>query len=106
MHTENTLAGRLKAARITIGATQAELARQLGLTTTTVWRWEKGLSEPDIDTSIHVASLAGLKLEWLLTGEGPLEERQAEEENALLSCYRRASGNNKGRILAFAIQLS
>lgn len=36
----------LKAARVNIGLTQEELAKKVGVSETTIWKWETGKAEP------------------------------------------------------------
>lgn len=36
----------LKAARVNAGLTQTEMAKELGVSTVTVWKWETGQTDP------------------------------------------------------------
>ncbi len=53
---------RLRGIRMKLGISAAELAQKLGVTNTTVWKWERGLSSP---TKEHVRKLESLlKEKW------------------------------------------
>lgn len=45
------------------GMTQVELGKKLGVASHTVWRWENGERQPDIETSKKIAEILGCTLE-------------------------------------------
>lgn len=65
-----TFGDRLAAARDHAGMTQKELARRLGVRSSTLKHWEEDLNEPRANKLQMVAGLLGVSLSWLLTGEG------------------------------------
>ena len=69
---------RLKQVREAQGLSQVSFAERLGIDKSTVWRWEKGTSTPSPLELAYIAKEFGLRLEWLLTGEG--EPKQSYEE--------------------------
>ena len=57
----------IKAARITKGMTQQEMATSLGVTKSTVGSWEKGKTFPGVDMIDPICSLFGVKcddIQW------------------------------------------
>ncbi|MDU4959641.1 MAG: helix-turn-helix transcriptional regulator [Sporomusaceae bacterium] len=57
------LGNRIRKIRGTL--TQKELAEKLGVDNTTIASWEAGRREPDVDSLIKIAKLAGVSLDWL-----------------------------------------
>lgn len=70
-----SFAGRLRHARERMGLSQQELARLVGTTQGTYHPWESGRKskriEPDQVTTIKLADILGVSLEWLIRGTGP-----------------------------------
>lgn len=64
-------AARYLAVRKKLGLSQPELAKALKVRKQTVSSWERGVSDPRIETARELARLAGVHVEWLLSGEGP-----------------------------------
>lgn len=60
---------RYAAARARTGLSQRMLAKRLGLTSQAISKWENGESEPGTANARALADLAGVSLEWLLTGK-------------------------------------
>ena len=52
----------LKAARVNAGLTQAEAAKALGISKSTILNYEKYRTKPDIETSKRMASLYGVSV--------------------------------------------
>jgi transcriptional regulator with XRE-family HTH domain len=48
--------------------TQEELARELGLASMTVSRWERGVTEPNLKNLRTMAAMAGLSPTWFFDG--------------------------------------
>jgi transcriptional regulator with XRE-family HTH domain len=62
---------RIKQARIAAGiAVQAQFARDVGVSYTTLWRYEEGKLTPSADSLQRIAGIAGVSIDWLVTGEG------------------------------------
>lgn len=60
---------RLRTLRIKAGLSVEELAEKLGVTTTSVYRWEADLRQPQISDLPKIASALGLKARTLLPDE-------------------------------------
>ena len=65
---KQTFAAFIAAKRKAAGMTQEELARQLYVTHTTVSKWERGLSYPDIALVPEVCRLLGITEHEFFTG--------------------------------------
>ena len=62
------LGTRIAALRQNSGLSQAELARRLHISTSTVGMYEQGRREPSVDTLIALAQEFGVSLDYLLSG--------------------------------------
>ena len=69
-----TLGQRMVHAREGTGLTTAQLARRMGVKTTTLTNWEASVSEPRANRLMTLAGILNVSLTWLVTGkgEGPL----------------------------------
>ena len=65
-----TFGDRLAAAREGIGLTPADLAKRLGVKTSTLIDWENDVKEPRANRLSMLSGLLGISLTWLLTGKG------------------------------------
>src|SRR5690606_7829776 len=65
-----TFGDRLADARQAQGMSQEDLARRLGVKTTTLARWEDDQAEPRANRLSMLSGLLNVSLGWLLTGEG------------------------------------
>lgn len=65
-----TFGDRLAAAREGVGLTAGELAKRLGVKTSTVTDWENDLKEPRANRLSMLSGMLGISLSWLLTGKG------------------------------------
>lgn len=89
-----TFGDRLAVAREQAGLTQAELAKRLGVKTSTLSAWEQDLKEPRANRLTILAGMTNISLSWLMTGQGegpdgPLEEEPLEADmNSLLTEMR------------------
>ncbi len=72
----STLQGRLIYARTRKGWRQTELADKLRTSTTLISVWENGHGKPRISRMAKLAETLGVRLEWLLFGDGPVDEAQ------------------------------
>lgn len=59
----------LRAIRLSRKLTQGDLAKQLGVSRTTITMWENGLSKPRLDTLIHLAKILGCTLDEFLNNK-------------------------------------
>lgn len=60
------VADRIKALREKKGLTQAELARKLGVTRSSVNAWELGISVPSTQYLVELACIFGVSTDYLL----------------------------------------
>jgi len=65
-----TLGDRLTAAREGAGLEIAQMAEQLGLRPETLEGWEVDQAEPTATLLGRIATLSGVSVLWLLTGQG------------------------------------
>ena len=61
---------RIKKARLEKGWSQAELARRMFITQSSVAEWESGRKAPHTKNLARLAMLLGISVEWLATGRG------------------------------------
>ncbi|MGH1577521.1 helix-turn-helix domain-containing protein [Planktotalea sp.] len=75
-----TFGDRLAAARENAQMSQAQMARRLGVKSTTLRSWEQDLSEPRANRLSMMAGLLNVSMMWLINGEGEgLEAPIAED---------------------------
>lgn len=55
----------LKAARVNAGLTQKELAKELGVTNTTINSWENGDTEPSLSQLREISRLSGIPMDFI-----------------------------------------
>ena len=75
---DDTLGGRIVAAREAAGLTSKELSVRLGVATKTVANWENDRSEPRSNKLSMLAGLLGVSPTWLLAGRGNAPRTTAE----------------------------
>ena len=77
--------------RKALGLTQAELARQLGVTDKSVSKWERGVCLPDVSLYQPLCALLGITLNEFFAG-GPIapEDEPAKAEEAMLGIAKDA----------------
>lgn len=83
-----TFGDRLAAARDTMGLSQGQLAKRLGVKKSTIANWEDDRSEPRSNRLQMLAGVLNVSLVWLMTGEGdgvsyPADEISVTAEEAL-----------------------
>ena len=100
---ENRLAENIRKYRKELGLNQEDLAERLGITLGTVSKWERGISEPDLQYIMDLAELFHVSVDVMigftmrgnnadkeaeristLENEAPLEETAAEYDRALM----------------------
>lgn len=74
------IGSRIKKARKAKGMTQIELGEIMGMTGQAVSKWEKGETVEPERTLSSFADALGVRLEWLKTGEEPMEREQTDDE--------------------------
>jgi transcriptional regulator with XRE-family HTH domain len=65
----SALGPNIKAARLLKGVAQAELARRLRVTPTTVWKWENARVVPPLERVAQIASELDVSLDHLVNGK-------------------------------------
>lgn len=97
--------------------TQEELARKLHLNQTTVSRWEKEKSIPDIDTLINLANFYKCSIDYLVgrTFEQQKEPEQVEmrvkdnftdKQKELLNIIKDMDNDDVNKIIGYAYSLN
>lgn len=85
------LGARLKYSRLAVGASQEAIAKLVGVSRMTVYRWERGERTISEEHLRHLSRIYGQALEWFLTlDEGDLDNTDAATETAR-RVYRRVS---------------
>ena len=77
-----TFGDRVAAAREQSGMTQGQLARRIGVKTSTLRGWEDDLSEPRANKLTMLAGMLNVSVIWLLTGEGAGVTQPREDDPA------------------------
>lgn len=100
----DTMGGRLSRARDAAGLTVAELARRLGVKTSTIQAWESDRSQPRANRLAMLAGVLNVSLSWLLHGIGtsPADESRSELVQAVSANLQRLRRMHEesGRIIA------
>ncbi len=96
MDVEDTLGGRLVQARETTGLSTAQLARRLGIKTSTLQGWETDRSEPRSNRLLMLASMLNVSVTWLMVGGGErpnveIATPTVEDMKAMLRSLRQQS---------------
>ena len=89
----STLGERITSARGSIS--QEIFSRDLGISKGSVGFYERNENLPNTDVVLKICSKTGVRLEWLLTGHGPMRmqslscpEEEGAEEQACARCAR------------------
>lgn len=94
---------RLKARRVELGMTVAQLARSAGIAASTLYDLERGDSQSSRQMHRLCSSL-GLNPDWVETGSGPRLLGEEPEENTLEITYRGARITPEAARLAAQIE--
>lgn len=96
------LADKIKTIREQLGMTQAELARKLGLTRSSINGWEMGLSVPSTQYIVELAKLFRVSTDYLLGMEQGavlnIDDLTEKEVSVLLdvaNCFRAKQKNDE-----------
>ena len=65
--------------------TQDEFAARLGISKSTIGKYERGERSPESDILARMRSVLGIDINWLLTGEGPMRPGDREERESAAS---------------------
>ena len=91
------LGSRIAALRGQLGWSQAQLARQLNISPSTVGMYEQGRREPSVEMLLSLSRVLGVSMEYLLTGTllprkdhpcGTRKQNKAEAEKSLINFLR------------------
>jgi transcriptional regulator with XRE-family HTH domain len=55
------------------GLTQENFSSALGITSVSLQNYMKGVRTPDANIVVEIAKMRNIRLEWLMTGEGPMK---------------------------------
>ncbi len=67
---DETLGGRIVHAREIMGLSTAQLARRVGVKTSTLQAWETDRSAPRSNRLVMLASMLNVNIAWLMVGDG------------------------------------
>lgn len=88
------LGSRIAALRTEKGWSQAELARRLNISASTVGMYEQGRREPPLNILVNMAGTLGVSVDYLLTGkhlirtQNPQRTQEGELEHSLKKLSR------------------
>lgn len=99
----NTIGGRICTGRETIGLSTAQLARRLGVKTSTLAGWETDRAEPRSNKLVMLAALLNVSPTWLLTGVGESPSMTADPTE--LETLRASVGELREQALQLADRL-
>lgn len=63
---------RIKELRKKMGLNKQEFAKKLGISTTTLYRYENGINEPNIEMLIKLADIFGTSVDYLIGAKTPM----------------------------------
>lgn len=81
---KNVFSERLKQARIDAGMTQAELAKESGLSCASISAYEKGGKTPSVSIAAAIARVLRVSLDWLVG----LDDNQTPQPSTMGDCAR------------------
>ena len=81
---EDTIGGRITRARNAQGLSVAQLARRLGLRTTTLSHWENDRAEPRPNRLLMLSGVLAVSPTWLLTGQGTAPTEDGDDTSVRL----------------------
>lgn len=76
-----TVAARIRQARLAQGLSQQDLALVCGVLSTQVSRWERDISKPCLESLTEVSAALGVSSDWLLTGK-PTSKKPVAADSA------------------------
>ena len=92
------IADNIKALRSSCGWTQAELAKKLGITRSSVNAWEMGISVPSTSYLVELAQLFRVSTDYLLGLKqnasldiSGLSEEEIKILNELVQCFKKST---------------
>ena len=82
---KNVFSERIKQARIDAGMTQAELAKESGLSCATISSYERGLKAPNVSIAAAIARVLRVSIDWLV---GLDDNQTPQQPSTLGDCAR------------------
>lgn len=80
---QNSIGNKIATARKRITLSQADLARQISISSQAVGKWERGESMPDITTLIRLAEIFGVDLNYFSDNFQPVENSIQSQEASI-----------------------
>lgn len=96
------LGDRLVSAREQKGMKQVDLAEALGVSKTCINYWEKDKREPSVKDIKRLCSILDINADDLLGIHSAPVDQEQNEEQTLISYYRKASKEDRSALLRFA----
>lgn len=100
--TRTTFAERLRDASLAAGLQPADLAKRIGVSKATIYRWLQSNEAPSIDgrVCIKLSNTLRVSVRYLLLGDGEPALRMSvtPEESALIEGYRRMPDQRRKRL--------
>ena len=100
---------RLKELRKTLGFTQGEFGKKIGMSDVAISHMESGRTAISRQNSQLICLTFGVRQEWLETGSGDMMEPEAEYsdyEKRLLEFFRRLSPKARRMLIEYAEKLA
>lgn len=99
---------RIKQLRESMGLKQKDIAKKVGITTTTMYRYEKEINEPSIEMLKKFADVFGTSVDYLIEANTPmLDLRKLEDyQKELIDEMLKMSMANCNKLLGYAKSLN
>jgi len=90
---------KLKAARVSAGMKQSQLAQILSVENTTVSNWENGTSKPHVETFYRLCNMLSVSPNWMLDWNDCESNNEiTDREYSLIQKYRRLDDRGKSAV--------
>lgn len=96
--------GRVREMRTKSGLTQEEVGKAVGVDSSTVGAWERGVAKPHYETMVRLADVLGTSVPELM-GRRAVSDLPWDEVQ-LLDSYRSCGGIERLQLLTYAKQLA
>jgi transcriptional regulator with XRE-family HTH domain len=82
---------RIVSSRENLNLTQIEVGQRIGINNKTLSGYERGVSEPDLQTLVQIANLYQVSIDWLLGNEqlDKLLYQRSEAANKLINAQKK-----------------
>ncbi len=99
---------RIKVAVERTGMGPTELAKHLGVKRSAIYQWLDGSTKPNPENYIRLSIKAGVRVQWLVFGEEPVESPPEPDEKTLilLDIIKNASEEDKDERLQEVIDFA